>query len=475
MLLENDTPENTGISSAAILELLGEFEQRDTQITSFVLLKDGRCICRFCRPPYEIDTIQLWFSVTKSFTGIGVGIACDKGLLRLDDSVIGFYPDKLPDEISENLRAMRVKHLLSMSCGIHENTYADLYPQPDWAKAFLAQDFPHEPGTFYRYSTHASHMLAAIVERVTGRSFYDFLRENLFTPLGIRESTWETCAQGITAGGMGLGLTVDSVAKFAQMLLDGGVYDGKRIVSEEYIRAATTEQSDNRSLEKDRHKNGYGYHIRIDHDGSFFHPGAFGQLWYACPRKKIALALTSRGTKIDDIIDLLQSKIMENASGAALPASNSYGQLRDRLKSLCYPTPVFKPIPAGVPVLDPVQYRMDSCPHGLLSVSFSQGASDRLDMRLTYADRADSLLRFSFTGPVTGRGLFVKDIQFHEQKYVSYAAWESKETLLLTIFYIETPYEVTYRIQFDNEGIRLAFHMNVSLNLKDFECRGWKV
>ena len=236
-------PESQGVSSDAIAELLDEFERHDLQITSFVLLRNGNKIAEFCKSPYELDTIQLWYSVTKSFTGIGVGIACDKKLLSLDDFVIEFFPDKQPATVSKNLSKMRVCHLLSMSSGIHENTYGLLYPQADWIKAFLAQEFIHEPGTFYRYSTHGSHMLAAIVERASKQSFYDFLKDNLFKPLGIHKSSWEMCSQGITAGGMGLGLTVESVARFAQMILNKGIYNGKRIVSEDYLSVAMTEQS----------------------------------------------------------------------------------------------------------------------------------------------------------------------------------------------------------------------------------------
>ena len=137
------TPESQGISPSAIIELVDEFERRDLQVTSFVLLRNGNKIAEFCKPPYEMDCIQLWFSVTKSFTGIGAGIACDKGLLNLDDYVVSFFPDKIPSKVSENLAKIRVRHLLSMTSGIHDNTYGLLYPQDDWVKAFLAQDFPH--------------------------------------------------------------------------------------------------------------------------------------------------------------------------------------------------------------------------------------------------------------------------------------------------------------------------------------------
>ncbi len=217
---ETDIPENQGTLSKTIIEFIDACEAQNLQLNTFMLICNNKAITQFWKKPYEKDCVQLLYSLTKSFTGVGVGIASDKKLINLEDSVISFFPDKLPETISENLQKMKVKHLLSMTCGIHENTYGMLYNQDDWIKAFLAQDFPHEPGTYYRYSTHASHVLAAIVEKVAGMSFYDFLKINLFEPLGIAKSTWEHCKQGITAGGMGLGLTTESIAKFGQMLLN---------------------------------------------------------------------------------------------------------------------------------------------------------------------------------------------------------------------------------------------------------------
>jgi len=471
------TPESQGISSGAISELVDEFERQNFQVTSFKLLRNGHKIAEFCKPPYQMGGIQLWFSVTKSITGIGVGIACDKGLLDLDDFVIDFFPDKLPATVSDNLAKMRVCHLLSMTSGIHDNTYGLLYPQNDWVKAFLAQDFPHEPGTYYRYSTHGSHMLAAIVERASRQSFYDFIKVNLFEPLEIRQSTWEACSQGITAGGMGLGLTVESVTKLAQMILDKGVYNDKRIVSEKYLTAAMSEQSNDRELEKGNHTNGYGFHMHIDLDGSVYHAGAFGQLWYVCPQKGIVVVLTSRrkNTQTDEILDLLHKKVIDPSADYALPVSDKYGRLKDKLEHLAYPVPAFRNIPSGVPSLDGKVYLLSDNPHGLQSIGFIQVKADRFSMRLQYADRPESLIDFDFHEPVYGRDTFVKDIQFHEQKYISYVAWEDIKTLVITLLYIETPYEVTYRLTFDENNVNVAFHMNVSLNLADFICDGYLI
>lgn len=377
---------------------------------------------------------------------MGVGIASDKKLISLDDSVISFFPDKLPETISENLQKMKVKHLLSMTCGIHENTYGMLYNQDDWVKAFLAQDFPHEPGTYYRYSTHASHVLAAIIEKVAGMSFHEFLKINLFEPLGIAKSTWEHCKQGITAGGMGLGLTTESIAKFGQMLLNKGIFNGKRILSEEYVTAMITEQSNDRILEKSKHRNGYGYQMQIGHDGSFNHPGGFGTLCYVSTHKNIVIAATSRKKNYEEIMDLIQEKFIE-PPGCCQHSDMSYDykKLIERIDTLTYPTPEFMPIPHEASRLYG-SYIINDNPHGLVKISFEENGQNSLIMYMHYLDRESSTLQFNFTKPVEGYDIFVKDILFHKQKYVSYAAWITPSLLRLTITYLETPYVVTYDI-----------------------------
>ena len=165
--------------------------ERHTDIIGLIILQNGEEVVRFCKKPYNIDELRLLFSLSKSFTGIGVGIANDLGIISLDDLVVSYFPDKLPPLISENLSRLKIEHLLTMSCGIHENTYPELYIQDDWVNAFLTQDFVHEPGTFYRYSTHATYMLSAIVERASGQSFYSFLKQYLLEPMEISNSSRE--------------------------------------------------------------------------------------------------------------------------------------------------------------------------------------------------------------------------------------------------------------------------------------------
>lgn len=335
MKLIRDYPEKHGLSSQALSRFVMEVRERGLEVNSFMLLQDGQVTAEFTRTPYQPDTPQLLYSLSKSFTSIAIGIAWDEGLLRLEDAVISFFPDKLPEAVSSNLAQMTVHHLLSMNAGHHEDIYPAVVKEQDWITAFLAQPVEHKPGSHYRYSTPSSYMLAAILERVTGQSMVDYLMPRLFGPLGIPRPSWETCPRGITAGGMGLSLSIESVARFGQMLLNKGVYNGQRMVSEQYIQRATSEQSDNRAgAQRIDSAQGYGYQFHLCRRGCYRGDGSFGQLCLVAPEQNIVIAVAaSFGSmnRLQVLLDLIFEYIFDTLGGGPLPDSGDNTGLQELL------------------------------------------------------------------------------------------------------------------------------------------------
>jgi hypothetical protein len=474
--IESDLPENHGLSSKHLLQFFTQIEQSSLGINSFMLLQDGKATASFWRKPYRNDCQQLLFSLSKSFTSIAAGIAWDSGYFDLHDKVISFFPNKLPDSISLHLANMTIHHLLSMNTGHHDNIYGLVAKEHDWVKAFLSLDVQHEPGSFYRYSTHATYMLSAIIEKVTGQNLVDFLMPRLFGPLGIARPTWETCPMGITAGGMGLSLTTEGIARFGQMLLDRGMYNGQRIVSEQYIDLAAREQSDNRrDEERIDFAQGYGYQFFLCRHGCFMGTGGFGQVCFVAPKENIVIAATSSFQsmkQLQALLDLIYKHIIEpldkDSSSHCHP---DYDLLPQRLAAMAYPVPTPRPIPNDVPDLDDCCYILDENPHYIRKLSLTC-RDESLELQLFYEDRENSLLLFDFTKPVHTRDIYTKDLSLHQQEVVTYAFWQDKHTLKLTLLYIETPYEVTYTITFNHQSIGFQFHMNVSLHTKEYKVSG---
>ncbi len=150
---------------------------------------------------------HMLYSLSKSFTSSAVGLAVEEGLLSIDDTVLSFFPDEAPETVSENLAAMRVRHLLSMNTGHAEDTTQHLRESvdPNWARDVSGSAGGVRAGHAISCTTAArTYMLSAIVQKLTGQTLVEYLRPRLFEPLGIENPVWETCPRGINTGGWGL-------------------------------------------------------------------------------------------------------------------------------------------------------------------------------------------------------------------------------------------------------------------------------
>ena len=166
------------------------------------------------RPTCSIPSAELYLT--------GVGFAVTEGKLSVNDPVISFFPDDLPETISANLRALKVKHLLTMSVGHGQDSTGSLWGEENWVRKFLSLPIPHEPGTVFLYNSGATYMLSAIVRTVTGQGLIDYLTPRLFRPLDITGVTWETCPRGINTGGWGLKVQTEGLAKFGHLYFQKG-------------------------------------------------------------------------------------------------------------------------------------------------------------------------------------------------------------------------------------------------------------
>ena len=202
--LPRSAPESQGISTAAIAAFLDAVERSGAGLHSLMLVRHGHVVAEGWWAPYAPDLPHMLFSLSKSFTSTALGLAVAEGRLTVDDAVVDFFPGILPPTVSDNLAAMRVRHLLSMSTG-HD---IDVTPvvrnatDDDWARAFLAQPVQHRPGTHFAYNSAATYMLSAIVQQLTGQTLLEYLGPRLLAPLGITGATWQNCPRGITIGGL---------------------------------------------------------------------------------------------------------------------------------------------------------------------------------------------------------------------------------------------------------------------------------
>lgn len=232
--------ETTQALEEAINSLLAEdSENDDVRFESIMVLKHGKVIYENWFGEAAPDIPHVMHSVSKSFTATAVGMLVDEGKLKLTDKVIDFFPEDLPEEITENLKSMTVRDILTMNCG-HETEPGR--GDGDWVKTFLAHPVTKTPGTWYCYNSMGTYMLSAIVQKITGEKLVDFLNTRLFEPLRIEKPEWQESPQGINTGGWGLYIKTEDMAKFGQLFLQKGEWNGKIIISGKWVEEASKYQ-----------------------------------------------------------------------------------------------------------------------------------------------------------------------------------------------------------------------------------------
>jgi CubicO group peptidase (beta-lactamase class C family) len=343
--LPRSTPEAQGISSAAIRDFVEAADQQIHTLHSFMLVRHGQVIAECWWKPEAAEKRHVLWSLSKSFTSTAVGLAAAEGKLSLDDPVLKFFPAETPADASENLKAMRVRDLLSMSGGHDTEPKFDLAAGPS-VKGFLAQPVTHAPGTWFRYNTPGSYMLSAIVTKATGQRVLDFLTPRLFEPLGIENPEWGATAEGFNFGGYGLFVRTEDIAKFGQLYLQKGKWNGQQLLPEKWVEAATSKQVENDQAPHAKNPDwaqGYGFQFWRCRHNAFRGDGRDGQICLVMPEHDAVIAITAQTGQMQTELDLVWEKLLPAFKSAALPAdAPAHEKLKQILAGLAA-HPVKKP------------------------------------------------------------------------------------------------------------------------------------
>ena len=350
--LPRSTPEQQGISSAAVADFVAALDSEIEDVHGLMVLRHGHVVAEAWWAPYRPEFIHSLFSLSKSFTSTGIGLAIAEGHLSVHDQVISFFPDAAPEEPTWQLEAMRVSDLLSMSTGhVGEDLRAFSFdsdsPLPE---AFLNLPVAHKPGTHFNYNTPASYMLSAIVHRLTGENLLDYLRPRLLDPLGIVEATWSTDSEGIAHGGFGLSITTESIARFGQLYLQQGEWEGEQLLPAEWVEQATSRQTSNGSNPDSPWDQGYGYQFWRNRHGAYRASGAGGQLALVMTEQDAVVAITAGTSQIRDIFDLVWDRLAPGMRDEPLEDNPAEAErLREQLANLSIRVPDAKPAAVGEP------------------------------------------------------------------------------------------------------------------------------
>ncbi len=383
------TPEEQGIDSAKLAEALLTMREKKINIHSLLVIRNGAVVVDAYFYPYDGKTVHDQASVTKSVMTTLIAIAANQGKLQLDQPMVSYFPGRTIANRDSLKERITVRQLTSMSSGLDctserdEATLREMMASPDWVQFILDRKAVWEPGTHYVYCSPGMHLLSIILQNATGLKALDFARQNLFEPLGIRNVIWEIDPQGYNHGWGGMYLHPHDMAKIGYLWLNKGEWEGKQIVSRDWVENSVKAQID---TGRD-YDYGYGWLVHTDGPVAYSASGRGGQRIIVVPAWNLIVVTTGGGFEFEEIEPLVVPSLVDMKK--PLP-SNSAGvdRLEAAMAAISEP-----PAPKLVPPLPETARAISS-----KTFVFDPNPLEIENMRLEFNNSAEAVWQVKFTG-----------------------------------------------------------------------------
>ena len=467
-------PEEVGISSAEIDRLLDTL-QVHAEPHGLMMMRHGKIFFEGYWNPYAPGLRHGLQSHSKTYYATGIGVAITNGLIDLDERIVDIFPDDIPDNPSENLMALKVRHVLGMSAGIKDNPPKE----GSWLRGLLALPVVYKPGTVFRYDSNLSNLLAYIFEKKMGYSLNRYMRENLYQKIGIDPDNLRCLknVDGVDCAGGGLLATLEDNIRLMKLYLDGGMCDGQRILSEDYVKEATSALIDNTGFHGiteagHDYTSGYGFQIwRCRHRNAYRADGHYGIYTIVCPDEDIVLSITE--TEYGKVLNQYKTleaiwTFIDSIQGdTVLDPGDAAKWLSHRATRLALPRPQYAPYSSNQKMLDNVRWKVcqgrfsfdDTTTYMMLgrmapapSISefrlhFMEGACE---MELLEGEKKSSVI-FAMDG--TYHFGYREEPGRTFTKTCCYAAWVDDSTLKLVFRWLEGCYGTCTRLKLTPGGL----------------------
>jgi len=334
-----------------------------------------------------------------------------------------------------------------------------------WTRAFLETEVEHRPGIHFVYNSGASYMLAAIVQRVTGMTVEAYLQPRLFVPLGIEQHPWGMSPEGVDLGDGGLSVKTEDLAKLGQLYLQKGMWQGRRLLSEQWVEAATSRQTSSGSDPEDNWGAGYGYQFWRNKTTGYRADGAFGQYSFVLPEQDVVLAVTSGTDDKQGLMNVVWQHLLPAIHAGPLPDNpTARGKLARQLAALARPVPTGAPHSVTETKFAGKTYAFGENALGLKSAAVKFSAGNPM-LVFNDADGAHAIA-CGLGEWVRGRTDFQKRISMlfdrPDQGIAASGAWSAENTFVAKLCFDETPYTITATFKFAGEQLFLDLGQNVS-------------
>ena len=266
-------------------------------------------------------------SVSKTLVSMAAGLAYDEGKLDMEARVVDFFPDKVPADLPDSMRNMTIHNLMTMQTGFVESATLMSIFSPntpdkdsiDWLSEFFSSPHPYRPGSYFYYNLFGTYVMCAILQRITGQDLVEYITPRLLEPLGIEPMQWARSPQGICTGGWGARICAEDMVKFGKLLLHRGKWEGRQLISEEWMDKMTSHLVDSAphiifnegkdpalfDYPTEHHSQGYGYYLWLNPYGCYRAEGLGGQYIHVFPQQDAVLVITANTTLEKEIFDVI--------------------------------------------------------------------------------------------------------------------------------------------------------------------------
>ncbi len=481
--LPRSVPEEQGVPSKALVSLFDSLHYMPrTDIHSMIVMRHGKVVGEFYPAPFAAEYQHTQYSSSKTFVSLAVGLAIDENRLRLTDRIATFFPEYLPDTVSARLASITVRDLLTMTSGIKPD-WGMRSKGVEWIRTFLSKPVVNRPGDMFAYDSMVTYMLSAIVQKVTGKKVLDYLKEKLFVPMNISVVNWEESPEGVNTGGWGLHIQSESLAKIGQLWLDGGVWNGKQLISKKWIAQMSTKQANGGDY-------GYGFQTWMcAYPGAVRADGALGQYVIVVPEKDVVIVLTEASfTNGKPQRNLIWEKFLPALSDTPLEVGKDYQLLMEKQRTYQLP------VAAGKEKSGTIQKKMlgkkivvPENRYGWREISFDyeeksgNGGCACLNMSIVKSDGLSYTQPLGYrewiTDTIAGLPPYsINPVEWHRGLEGPFYAsgsygWE-KNTLNATIHYVNWVTSVDLQWRFEKDRVILSVSNNYAKDkVETFECK----
>jgi CubicO group peptidase (beta-lactamase class C family) len=304
------TPEEQGMDSQLLTQMANRVREDGPDLHSLRVVRNGYIVSETHFSGFEQYQRIGIFSCAKSVVSTLVGIAMDREEIdRLDRPFLDFFPDRTIGNPDPRKEDMKLEDVLAMRTGMDwqegDAFYQELGRSKDWVQYMLDRPMTSPPGTAFNYCSGCLHLLSAALQEATGMTARAFADQYLFEPLGIGDASWDADPQGISIGGWSLQLTPRDMAKLGYLYLRNGEWDGRQIVSAQWVRTATQKHADMNPPGSIA----YGYQWWLYPQRVYAALGLYGQMIFAVPESDLIVVMTAAINGHDEEFRLIDTYI----------------------------------------------------------------------------------------------------------------------------------------------------------------------